>query len=77
MSTEYYIRCRECRQKMHIGTRYAGGFKFFTIGAHQKESQEFVNRHVFCTGNIDLANEHDAAEDGMTEVGEHTKDPNW
>jgi len=60
VSTEWYACCRECGERLHVGTRYLGGFKFFTIGAKQPEAEEFFSDHACCSPGLALIDEHEA-----------------
>ena len=66
MSSEYYFYCKGCGKKVHFGTRYAGGFRMFTIGANQEETTEWFNEHVFCRP-LYIVDEHFDEEDNIPE----------
>lgn len=57
MSTEYLFRCKDDKTEIHAGTRYAGGFRFFTIGPLQAEVEAWLSEHAAC--EVEWVSEYD------------------
>ena len=54
---------------VHMGTRYAGGFRLQTVGPPKEIVEGFFNDHLFCGHQIELQDEHFDPEYSFKEIG--------